>query len=253
MYFAYEAQNTADAVVDDTSLFTTDPKNPTLVPKSGTPLSTFQYNNKYDYDANSILHVTSYSGIDQNSFKTYTDATFSKVASGNDDKWEYDSLNSKNPNYYYKVNPGVDGVVATPGSINIGFVNDRLGTFLQFTAVSGILDIGLLSNGGYANVVIVAIFNELKNYGYNDSIFDNILNNLTQFFVANAISQRIQERVIPPLIILLNNGEITAEKLEMLIETASTDEYSKNYGQFFVDNFDALKIAIENNKELLNQ
>jgi len=259
MYFAYDAQNTSAATVQtnggEINLFTTDPKNPKEVSKEGTPIRQFQYNNKYTYNANSILHIISYGGIpDQNSFKTYTDATFKQVASGNDDKWEYDTLNSKYPDYYYKVNPGADGIVATQGSIDIGFVNDRLGTFLEFPAVPGKLDTDSLSNGDYANVVIVAIFEQLKNYGYNpDTIFDNIQNVLTEFFVAYAISQRIQEIVIPPLIILLKNGEITPERLEMLIEKASTDEYSKNYGQFFVNNFDALKIAIENNKGLLNQ
>jgi hypothetical protein len=128
-------------------------------------------------------------------------------------KW---SLSGGNPFYYLSL-PKVTSVTAEQGSLKITFNDANNNPIDSFIAVPGKLITELLANGDYAEIAIPNIFENLKKFGYSNSVFDSIQNSLAAFFVSIALEQRISER-IQTLIQQFTAGELTIEQFNASVE-----------------------------------
>jgi hypothetical protein len=138
---------------------------------------------------------------------------------------------------------------STTGSLNMDFINVYGETLDSFKAIKGDLDGTLCANGDYADVAIPVIFNQLKNYSYEDAIFDNIKNNLAAFFTSIGFVKRIIQGTIL-LTLELESGAITLTQYQELLDK-KYEEYASHYGTDYTDNYVKLAIAIEKYKYLL--
>ena len=132
---------------------------------------------------------------------------------------------------------------ATSGSLK-GAFNDSEGNPIDtFPIIDGDLDTNTSGDGNYADIVIPIIFTKLRNFRYDNSIFDNIRNNLAEFFSSIALKKRIVKRIE-----LLNeeflSGKITLDEFNELVKEGNK-EFSDVYGIDYTDNFVKLQNAIE--------
>jgi len=144
----------------------------------------------------------------------------------------------------------VTNVTASTGSLNIEFTDADGNVLNKFTDIEGDLDVNLCANGDYSDLAIPGIFNQLKNFIYNDTIFDIIRNNLSAFFPSIALEKRI---VLGTILLTeqLVSGAITLVQYQELLDK-KYEEYASQYGNDYVDNYVKLTIAIEKYKYLLD-
>jgi hypothetical protein len=142
----------------------------------------------------------------------------------------------------------VNGVVTTSGSLDITFTNNN-NPIEKFIAIPGYLDTIKLNNGGYADPGVESIFIQLKNYAYNDSIFDIILNKLSEFFTSEGFKQGVTES-IEYLNSQFLEGKITIDQFNELV-TKSVEELAGQYGANYMKNYNSVKAAIKKYRYLL--
>jgi len=145
--------------------------------------------------------------------------------------------------------PDAYSFTATYGSLK-GAFNDSEGNPIDtFPIIDGDLDTNTSGDGNYADIVIPIIFNKLRNFRYDNYIFDNIRNNLAEFFSSIALKKRIVKRIE-----LLNeeflSDKITLDEFNELVKEGNK-EFSDVYGIDYTDNFVKLQNAIEIFKPLL--
>ena len=143
----------------------------------------------------------------------------------------------------------VNGVVTTSGSLDITFTDFYNNPIETFVDIPGHLDTTMLNNGGYADAGVEGIFIRLKNYAYNDSIFDIILNKLSEFFTSEGFKQGVTES-IEYLNSQFLEGKITIDQFNELV-TKSEEELAGQYGDNYMKNYNAVKAAINKYKYLL--
>jgi len=135
-------------------------------------------------------------------------------------------------------------------NINITFLNMNKNPFDYFVAIHGYLDTTMCANGDYVDISIPVIYENLKNFYYSKTIFDNILYKLATYFPSIALKQRITER-IKSILQRLFSGEINLDEFNVVVKQGN-EEFASEYRKDYEDNYIKLKFAIEKNKSLLN-
>ena len=142
----------------------------------------------------------------------------------------------------------IDGILTASGSLDVTFTNNNK-PIETFVDIPGHLDTIKLNNGGYADAGVEGIFIQLKKYLYPESIFNDILNKLSEFFTSEGFKQGVTESII-----LLNKefvaGKITIDQFNELV-TKSVEELAGQYGENYMKNYNAVKAAIDKYKYLL--
>jgi hypothetical protein len=143
----------------------------------------------------------------------------------------------------------VNGIVTSSGSLDITFTDISNNPIEKFVDIPGHLDTFKLNNGLYADPGVEGIFIQLKKYLYPESIFNIILNSLSEFFTSEGFKQGVTESIE-----YLNKefleGKITIDQFNELV-TKSEEELAGQYGDNYMKNYNAVKAAINKYKYLL--
>jgi hypothetical protein len=145
-----------------------------------------------------------------------------------------------------------NGALQRTGSLYTTFIdinNDPIDE--EFVAIPGHLDTFKLNNGLYADPAVKEDFIQLKNYLYTESIFDNMLNSLSEFFTSEGLKQGVTES-IERLNKEFVEGKITIDQFNELV-TKSEEELAGQYGTNYIKNYNAVKAAIDKYKYLLDE
>jgi len=140
---------------------------------------------------------------------------------------------------------------AVSGSLISQFLNNNV-IVNTFTTIPGNLDTTMLEDGDYSDPSILDIFEHLKNYSYNDSIFDTIKYKLAAFFSSIAYEQAYVKIINEKLTPLFVSGKITKEEYDIALKVAAK-ELSDKYPTWYFVNVAKIQKAIVKYKYILNQ
>jgi hypothetical protein len=186
----------------------------------------------------------------------FNDSTQIKITSAYrplvfDSNYFFYSEPSNQPNTCVLTLIKVTNATATNGSLDITFTGVDNEPIYSFEAIPGSLDTYILANGDYADIAIPIIFEKLKKFVYTDTIFNNIQNNLSAFFVSIALEQRISNR-IKSLVKKIVSGEINIEQFNELVQQGN-GEFAGEYGTNYVNNYVKLQNAIDKYKYIVEK
>jgi hypothetical protein len=121
----------------------------------------------------------------------------------------------------------------------------------KFIIVPGVLNTEECANGGYDEICVKTIFTQLKNYFYNEDIFQQIRDKFASFYVAIALEQRIVDS-INRLVQKLLSGEINLDQFNELVKN---DEqiFAGQFAKDYVTNYVKLEQDIQKYKYLLSE
>ena len=143
----------------------------------------------------------------------------------------------------------VTNLSSSSGSLDITFLDFSNNPIEEFVDIPGHLDTFKLNNGLYADPGVEGIFIQLKKYLYPESIFNIILNSLSEFFTSEGFKQGVTESIE-----YLNKefleGKITIDQFNELV-TKSEEELAGQYGDNYMKNYNAVKAAINKYRYLL--
>ena len=143
----------------------------------------------------------------------------------------------------------VDGITCENGSLINNFFNGD--THVEkFTTIPGKLNTKILENGDYADESVRVIFEKLKKYSYNESIFDKIKYSLAAFFPSIAFEQAYVEIINEVLTPLFVDGKITKDEYDKSLEVTAK-ELADKYPTWYVNNLSKIELAIIKYKYIL--
>jgi len=146
--------------------------------------------------------------------------------------------------------PKVSTVDYSQESIDATFLNNTNTVIEKFTCVEGSLSLTLLDGYAYDAPTIQSTFEHLKNYNYNESIFEYILYSLTSFLTAITVKDDVSHD-IDDLVQKLESGVITLDEYNKLVKKIR-NEYIIKAIEIYNRNLEVTKKAITNNMYLLD-
>ena len=142
----------------------------------------------------------------------------------------------------------VDGVVCRTGSLIIEFTYDNTNV-TEFICIPGQLVTAILESGGYAYQAIFVIFQNLTNFSYDDSIFDDIKLSLAAFFASQAYAQAYTQ-IVENLTTLFVDGKITISEYNNELEV-SAKLLASQYPEWYFNNLTKIEEAMFELKYIL--
>ena len=151
--------------------------------------------------------------------------------------------------YIYTFKKNVTDVTCECGSLINNFLNgDTL--VEKFTTIPGNLNTKMLENGDYSDQSIIIIFEHLKKYAYNESIFDKIKYSLAASFPSLAYEQEYVKIINEELTPLFVNGKITQHEYDKALEITAK-ELADKYPTWYFNNLSKIEEAIIKYKYIL--